>query len=103
VVDYRRKVQEALERGAEAEQLSFSRTSGRLPASAITVNDIVEAVAAVLKDHRQEVIRHVSRLITLLEIKSSDPVKRTRDRNLHQRLVAVESGLRQLQKKGPPR
>jgi hypothetical protein len=77
----------------------FERTAGRTPASALTVGDIAEAVADIMKSERREILEHVGRLFKLLNTKES-PAEAIRDRNFHQRLCALESDVRRLAKRG---
>jgi hypothetical protein len=62
----------------------------------LSIDDISTVVGDALRDQRRQILGHVRRMIELLEIKRSDDTRFRR--NLHARLVAVESAVRGLQK-----
>jgi hypothetical protein len=62
----------------------------------LSVDDISAVVGDLLKDQRQQILGHVRRMIALSEMKRSDDTRYRR--NLHARLVVVESAIRGLQK-----
>jgi hypothetical protein len=62
----------------------------------LSIDDISTVVGDALRDQRKQILRHVRRMIELSEIKRSDDTRFRR--NLHARLVAVESAVRGLQK-----
>ena len=58
--------------------------------------------ADVVRDQRQDLVQHMTRLFKVVEMKVSAEHDREdiRARNLHKRLTQVESELRQLRRKG---
>ena len=96
--DYRERVQRALARQrAEASyNKSLDQTAARVPASTLTISDIAEAVADVMKDQRRDLVEHMHRLMKLIELQK--PKEDLRDQNLHRRLAILESAVRRLEK-----
>ena len=60
----------------------------------LTVDDIGAVIGDALKNQRQQILRHVRRMLEMERMRNSD----TRFRNLHARLTAAESAIRILQK-----
>jgi hypothetical protein len=74
---------------------SLLRRIGRQSAG-LSIDDISTVVGDALRDQRRQILGHVRRMIELSEINRSDDTRFRR--NLHARLVAVESAIRGLQK-----
>jgi len=60
----------------------------------LSIDDISVVVGDALKNQRQQILRHVRRMLEMERMRNSD----TRFRNLHARLTAAESAIRILQK-----
>jgi hypothetical protein len=64
----------------------------------LSIDDVAAAVGDALKSQKRQIIQHVGRMIEVERIKSSTAQGDARVKNLHQRLVQVESELRLLRK-----
>jgi hypothetical protein len=99
VPDYYEQARKALVRQRAREDSKKAlddRAAARMPASTLTIADIAEAVADIVKTERREILQHVGRMLKLIEIKQ--PSEDVRARNLHRRVTQIESELRLLQK-----
>jgi hypothetical protein len=74
---------------------SVLRRIGRQSAN-LSIDDISVVVGDCLKNQRQQILGHVRRMIELSELKRSDDTRFRR--NLHARILRVESAIRFLQK-----
>jgi hypothetical protein len=68
----------------------------------LTVDDIVAAVGDALKTQRKDILSHVGRMFRLQEVKAAPAQSQWDERfkNLHRRLVVIESEIRSLKKGG---
>jgi hypothetical protein len=64
----------------------------------LSIDDIAVVVGDALKSQKRDLVGHMQRMLTLERLKNSDPKHESRYRNLHARLVAVESAVRILKK-----
>ena len=93
--DYASAMKAALERyGTEEDDRGGSRLAKRIPASALSVADIAEALTDQLKSQRREILEHVFRMTTLLRVQQRGDAEGARIDSLHKRLCAVEAQLR---------
>jgi hypothetical protein len=67
--------------------------------TSLTVDDVAAAVADALKIQKRDLLAHMQRMLALERAKNSTPQNESRFRNLHARLVAVESSIRQILQK----
>ena len=98
--DYHRQIQRALERQKAAgdRKTALDRATARMPASSLTLGDIVDVVSELLADQRHDLVAHISRMFTLTKMSARDGD--VRDKNLHMRLTAAEFAIRRLEKGG---
>jgi hypothetical protein len=68
--------------------------------TSLSINDIADVVGDALKSQRQDILSHVGRMFRLQEVKAAPAQGDARLKNLHRRLVQVESELRLLKKGG---
>jgi hypothetical protein len=95
------QVQRALARQrAAAERDSPSRLDKytRLGAANLTIDDLAQVVAEVIKSERADLVRHMHRLFQLT--KAAGHGEDVRAENLHRRLTHLESVVRRMQKGG---
>jgi hypothetical protein len=64
----------------------------------LSIDDISVVVGDALKNQRQQILRHVRRMLEMERMKNSTKSDDARFRNLHARLTAAESAIRILQK-----
>jgi len=69
-------------------------------ATRLTVDDIGGVLGDALRDQRKHILAHVVRLFRLQELNAASSQSDERFKNLHRRLVQVESELRSLKKGG---
>jgi len=62
----------------------------------LSVDDVATVVNDVLRKQKRDLLAHMQRMLALERAKNSTPQNETRFRNLHARLVAVESSIRQI-------
>jgi hypothetical protein len=69
----------------------------------LSVDDVSAVVADLLKQQRKDILDHVRRLLVIVEAKSHGAATQNDNyhRNLHRRLVQVESAIRNLQRERP--
>ena len=65
MVDYRRAL--ARQRAEADSQRRLNSVAARMPAAALTITDIAEAISGALADQRHEILEHVGRLFAMLE------------------------------------
>ena len=65
----------------------------------LSLDDIATVVADAMKSQRREILGHVRRLLQLERVKDQ-PIA-TKQHNLHNRLVVIESAVRRLEKERP--
>jgi hypothetical protein len=70
--------------------------AARTSASFLSISDVAEAIADELKNQRREILKHVNRMFQHAAMKSSTAHDDLRVRNLHKRLVQLESEMRRL-------
>lgn len=68
--------------------------------TSLSIDDIAAVVGDALKGQRKDILSHVGRMFRLQEVKATPAQGDARLKNLHQRLVQVESELRSLKKGG---
>ena len=66
----------------------------------LTVDDIAAVIGNALRDQRKHILAHVGRLFRLQELNAASSQSDERFKNLHRRLVQVESQIRSLKKGG---
>jgi hypothetical protein len=76
--------------------------AARTSASFLSISDVAEAIADELKNQRREILKHVNRMFQHAAMKSSTAHYDLRLRNLHKRLVQVESEMRRLTRSRSP-
>jgi len=62
----------------------------------LSIDDIAASVAGALKEQKRDLIQHVKRMLEVAKLHDTKSDDRTH--NLHARLTAVESELRQLKR-----
>ena len=100
--DYHRQIQRALERqrGADKTKAALDRATARMPASSLTLGDIVDVVSELMAEQRRDLVGHMQRLFQLSQL--DKPAADQRNKNIHFRLTNLESEIRSL-KRGRPR
>jgi hypothetical protein len=66
----------------------------------LTVDDVADIVGDALRGQRKQILAHVGRLVRLQEVKAAAAPSDERFKNLHRRLLQVESEIRRLKKGG---
>jgi hypothetical protein len=69
---------------------------GRLTNSDLSLDDVAQTVAELLKAQRREILEHVERRFVLAETKAAGSHDEVRFNNLHRRITKLESEVRAL-------
>jgi len=98
--NYHEEIRKALARQRAAvnspAQKAERAAAARMPASILSVTDIADTIGDVLATRDREILGHVGRMFKLIELRQQPDDQRSR--NLHARITALESELRQLKR-----
>jgi hypothetical protein len=90
-----RRVKQRIEAVADREAL---RRAQRTSVADLSLADLAAATGDAIKSQRREILEHVHRMLTLVEVRLRDPHERTRLDRIARRVTQIESELRMIRK-----
>ena len=74
--------------------MGADRAAKRISVADLSVDDLAAVIGDVIKNQRREILKHVQRLLTLVEVRLRDPHEKTRLDRIARRVTKIESELR---------
>jgi len=90
-----RRVKQRIEAVADREAL---RRAQRTSVADLSLADLAAATGDAIKSQRREILEHVHRMLTLVEVRLRDPHERTRLDRIARRFTQIESGRGRIRK-----